>query len=384
MRPTILIGKQRSFCASYTLQRCRIERHNRPPSSIVRTRKEEEPEEQLPRSSPSWSLFESFPPQTTLPVLPRPSAGRASPSLDSISASRGHYWPSSTPAGSALAVQQQQLAALPSPPSSESSSHSGLSKEPVATVAAAVAHPTHMHAGSEHSMGAPSGFAARRPNASSLPNFELPPPPISTAQKYHYSTTQAGSIQGHPASVGNLLTPPSNLSGDGLSPTGTTSTASNSAQHGQQHQYTPHGYVWSPHHQNPSYNFQTGAQQPYSQQRSSGQSATRPLVIVVVIDPCLQASLLPPLTSLICLPSPRPARCPPRRSLPCHRSNTICPWAPPRPSRLRPTIRRPYTRKMASVRHPHQATTQPARGLRRITGNSRTRRMARHRHSSPR
>ncbi|KAF2098130.1 hypothetical protein NA57DRAFT_76925 [Rhizodiscina lignyota] len=121
-------------------------------------------------------------------------------------------------------------------------------------------------------MGAPSGFAARRPNASSLPNFELPPPPLSGQQKYHYSTTQSSSAQGHPASVGNLLTPPSNMPGDGLSPvSGAPSNAPHTTQ-GVQQQYTPNGYVWSPHHQTATYGFHSAGptQQNFQQQQRQG------------------------------------------------------------------------------------------------------------------
>ena len=73
--------------------------------------------------------------------------------------------------------------------------------------------------GSDH-MGAPASFTARRPNASNLPNFELPPPPLSGLhQKYQ----QYPGVNPTPAttltSVGNLLTPPSNSSTDVVSPT---------------------------------------------------------------------------------------------------------------------------------------------------------------------
>ena len=102
-------------------------------------------------------------------------------------------------------------------------------------------------------MGGPPGFAARRPNASSLPTFELPPPPAS-AQKYPYATvaaSQASQPPGSLTSVGNLLTPPSTVGGDG------TSTASNSSVPS----YTPNGgYAWSPANQgNHQYGFQSAS-----------------------------------------------------------------------------------------------------------------------------
>lgn len=68
-------------------------------------------------------------------------------------------------------------------------------------------------------MGAPGSFTARRPNASNLPNFELPPPPLSGLQQKYQ---QYPGVNPTPAttltSVGNLLTPPSNGSTDGVSP----------------------------------------------------------------------------------------------------------------------------------------------------------------------
>ena len=101
-------------------------------------------------------------------------------------------------------------------------------------------------------MGGPPGFAARRPNAPSLPNFELPPP--SSTQKYSYPTvaaSQASQPPGSLASVGNLLTPPSTVGGDG------TSTASNSSVPS----YTQNGgYAWSPANQaNHQYGFQSAS-----------------------------------------------------------------------------------------------------------------------------
>lgn len=68
----------------------------------------------------------------------------------------------------------------------------------------------------------PSSFAARRPNASSLPNFDLPPPPL-TERKYQYLTARSPSSLYHPASVGNLLTTPADIA---TSTSGSFATAS--------------------------------------------------------------------------------------------------------------------------------------------------------------
>jgi len=94
-------------------------------------------------------------------------------------------------------------------------------------------------------MGAPASFAQRRPNAPSLPQFDLPP--FQQKHTYALSGSQASQTPGSLASVGNLLTPPSTVAGDGNSPslTGvpTSSTASSVAS-----TYAPnHSYsAWSP------------------------------------------------------------------------------------------------------------------------------------------
>ena len=94
-----------------------------------------------------------------------------------------------------------------------------------------------------------SSFASRRPNASTLPNFELPPPQLSNLQtKFaaaplysHLQSTQPTPISSTLTSVGNLLTPPSNGSADGLSPaSGVTTSNIVQAQ-----PYTPSSGAWS-------------------------------------------------------------------------------------------------------------------------------------------
>ncbi|KAI9701220.1 MAG: hypothetical protein M1836_001889 [Candelina mexicana] len=98
-------------------------------------------------------------------------------------------------------------------------------------------------------LGAPSSLTARRSAASHLPTFELPPPQLSHLQKYQQPFSAVNVTQPPPAnlSVGNLLTPPSNNSGDGLSP---ISSGVNSGSSGSNNlpPYTPSGY-WPPHNQ---------------------------------------------------------------------------------------------------------------------------------------
>ncbi|KAL6721915.1 hypothetical protein ACLMJK_001020 [Lecanora helva] len=68
-------------------------------------------------------------------------------------------------------------------------------------------------------IGAPSSLTQRRPAASNLPNFELPAPqygPQYSQQKYNLP--QLNATQGTTVGGGNLLTPPSTVPGDTLSP----------------------------------------------------------------------------------------------------------------------------------------------------------------------
>jgi len=115
----------------------------------------------------------------------------------------------------------------------------------VTIVAAAVAYP-HMLPGSE-SMGAPSSFSSRRPNASHLPQFELPPPTHSSYGKYPPSYPPSIHSNQHSSSltsVGNLLTPPSGSSLESPS-TSTGVTTGSSASTQSMAPYTPNGYSWS-------------------------------------------------------------------------------------------------------------------------------------------
>lgn len=96
--------------------------------------------------------------------------------------------------------------------------------------------------------GAGSSLTARRSATSSLPNFELPPPPQLT-QKYPFSNGNSNAMNSQHApasiSVGNLLTPPTNIPGDSLSPISSgVSSVSPAAAQGMP-PYTPTSY-WPP------------------------------------------------------------------------------------------------------------------------------------------
>jgi C2H2 type zinc finger protein len=118
-----------------------------------------------------------------------------------------------------------------------------------------------MHTGSD--MGGPA-FSSRRPNASSLSSFDLPPPQhLSSSQKYHYHVngTQANQTPGSLASVGNLLTPPSTIGGAEVSPSSSASVGNSSSSAPA---YANGSYSsWSP-SQAPAY-YTTGHTQQFSQ-----------------------------------------------------------------------------------------------------------------------
>lgn len=113
-------------------------------------------------------------------------------------------------------------------------------------------------------MTAPVSFAARRPNASTLPSFELPSPQLAGFQKYqnysNFGAVQPG-VNSALTSVGNLLTPPTQSSADGLSPSG---TVSNTVPAMMQQPYTPSSNSSMSYSSANPYGFQSSTQ--YSQQ----------------------------------------------------------------------------------------------------------------------
>ena len=98
--------------------------------------------------------------------------------------------------------------------------------ETVATnAAAAVTQPPQM--GAELDAGGPPSFTSRTPASSSLPSFKRPPLSMSLAFKMQRQSSQRysqGLGSSPSASVGNLLTPPSIITGEGLSSSASTFT----------------------------------------------------------------------------------------------------------------------------------------------------------------
>lgn len=124
--------------------------------------------------------------------------------------------------------------------------------------------------------GPHQSLMARRSAASSLPSFELPPPP-SISQKFlqyqNVPTTQSTPAM---VSVGNLLTPPSNIPGDSLSPI--SSTISNNGNGGQHVQpYTPTGSFWPPSSSNNTQFSIASGTTPQPQPWNNQQASVNPL-----------------------------------------------------------------------------------------------------------
>ncbi|CAD6591955.1 MAG: hypothetical protein ASARMPREDX12_005516 [Alectoria sarmentosa] len=156
------------------------------------------------------------------PTTPSPASKLTLPSLDFLQQQASQqYWPgasSSNPASTA-----QQLGTLPTPPSDGTDGfkppgHNN--REAVlSNLATAAVHQPGMASNLEPT-GASSSLTSRRPAANNLPSFELPAP---FGQQYAQKYTPLPAINGTQStqasvSVGNLLTPPSTVPGDNLSP----------------------------------------------------------------------------------------------------------------------------------------------------------------------
>lgn len=171
-----------------------------------------------------------------------------SPFVDPTTSQTGRTGPQPVPPHSKPV--QQALTTLPTPPNkgNDFSNPKGQSGEKLANLAAVAAIPPLAMGTSLDALNAPSGLTARRQAASSLPAFELPPPPLS-----HYATSVAPKYSSFPASnpppqatsavsVGNLLTPPSNSNSDSTSPAGGINNHNHHASNAGVLPYTPNSY----------------------------------------------------------------------------------------------------------------------------------------------
>ena len=173
---------------------------------------------------------------------PSPASALKLPSLDFLQQQASQqYWPgasSSTPAST-----------LPTPPSDGTDGFKPPSRNSreiffnkLAT--AAVQQQPGMTSNLE-STGASSSLTSRRPAANNLPSFELPAP---FGQQYAQKYTPLPAINGTQptqasVSVGNLLTPPSTVPGDNLSPISSALNGINASSQG----IPPYqNYAWPP------------------------------------------------------------------------------------------------------------------------------------------
>ena len=213
--------------------------------------------------------------------------------MDHPQPTRGLYWSGAHFSSPPFAASQLQV--LPTPSPSEAGRSSGPYRNTTANVAAAVAHPASMHPGSDP-MGAPPSFAQRRPHAAQLGSFELPPPPM---HKYpftnHGTVSQSSQAPTTIASVGNLLTPPSTIHGDVISPTSGVSTSGAASTTMAYSQYNNHIYS-PPTQQTPSYGYppaHSQQQNQYGQQSRGMYSLLQPECQLGIQD-LLHKGLNPP------------------------------------------------------------------------------------------
>ena len=185
-----------------------------------------------------------------LPSITRPletdlvdSSGYKLPSLDfansSQAAQASQYWPGATSSTSAASIPPSSTLPTPPTPGIDVFRTAGPNRETSHRMASAAVQQPGMASNLEPH-GASSSFTARRSAASNLPSFELPPPPQLSHKFMPFSSMH--NTQSTPAmvSVGNLLTPPSNIPGDNLSPTNGVNGATQGLP-----PYTPNGY-WPP------------------------------------------------------------------------------------------------------------------------------------------
>ena len=189
-------------------------------------------------------------PRTPLTSDPKPQSPISAstnrlPSVDYSQAQAGQYWPGANASSPAISGQPQHT--LPTPPTVETDVFKpppGQAYQGSYNVATTALHHPGMASQLDHGH-APSSLTARRSAASNLPNFELPPPqPLSKAFP-PFSAINATQPIPTNGNVGNLLTPPSNIPGESLSPISSGVNSGTSASQNGLPPYTPNGY-WQP------------------------------------------------------------------------------------------------------------------------------------------
>ena len=158
------------------------------------------------------------------------------PSLDYNQSQYGQTWSGAIPTSQTITAPSQTQT-LPTPPTTEGSTHQPQGQRlPTSANLAAVAIQQPMMGSAFDALNHPQSLTARRPAANHLPSFELPPPQLAqfsnlNSQRYPSLSTLNANQSGSNVSVGNLLTPPTNLPGETLSPissgnSGNTGTSS--------------------------------------------------------------------------------------------------------------------------------------------------------------
>lgn len=168
------------------------------------------------------------------------------PSLDFANnpqaAQASQYWPGATSSTSANPIAPSNTLPTPPTPGLDVFKTAHHNRETSHRMASAAVQQPGMASNLEPH-GIPSSFTARRSAASNLPSFELPPPPQLSHKFLPFSSMNTTQSTPAMVSVGNLLTPPSNIPGDSLSPT-TGLNGVGAITQGLP-PYTPNGY-WPP------------------------------------------------------------------------------------------------------------------------------------------
>ena len=169
------------------------------------------------------------------------------PPLDHSQQQASHrYWPGATSStGSAQTPTAQATNLLPTPPTDSADGYKPPGqgfKSNFPDLAAATLQYPGMGPNLDHT-GASSSLTQRRPAAHDLPNFELPAP-FNPHFQPKYSLPQLNPTQGTAVGGGNLLTPPSTIPGDSISPLSSIINSANSNQ-GVSSNYN---YGWPPLH----------------------------------------------------------------------------------------------------------------------------------------
>ena len=151
-------------------------------------------------------------------TTPSPASRYKLPSLDFQQSQASAYWPGAASSTPATTIQPPQHT-LPTPPSDTADGYKLPGQAPN-KLATSASQQSGMASNMEPT-AAPGSLTARRPAANNLGSMSLPPLPFrgtSTPKAYGYNFESGQPKQTSVVNSGNLLTPPSTLPGDNLSP----------------------------------------------------------------------------------------------------------------------------------------------------------------------